>query len=498
MKRMEFSFVQFCSIVIFLSAAKATPLGSSQPAVALVGDDVTLPCRLDPPAGQPDVAAVEWSRVDVTPPRTLYVSRSGIELPREKDREYQGRTAMLEDGLSLKLSHVRRQDSGTYKCRVRLRETKEEREATVRLFVAAVSEPLLSVSRAADGRLSLRCESGGWSPAPVMSWLGSGGTVLPAGATETAERADGLYSVSSSLSAAAAPGISANEIFTCRTEIADLNLTKETKIRFTDQSVPAEAGPAGISFIQVGIFISGIFTGVAVTVFLIPVTTIQKIRLALLSLKVSFIRLVRDDSRRESEQRLIPDDQRYTVYGDVTKIDTTGASAVTATANQLYSRGVEASEELAKEDLKEMERYKETITSVGDKLGVHPALIAAIISRQSRAGKLLRTDGYGQKDPNCYGLMQVNKAYHPVKGDPFTEEHVDEGTTILIQAIKTMCRMKSQWSKEQQLKGGLAAYIAGPEQVTDLPYEDLDRNTPFADFANDVVARAQWFARNGY
>ncbi|XP_071400436.1 lysozyme g-like [Centroberyx affinis] len=142
-----------------------------------------------------------------------------------------------------------------------------------------------------------------------------------------------------------------------------------------------------------------------------------------------------------------------------------------------------------------MERYRETITRVGDKLGVHPALIAAIISRQSRAGKMLRTDGYGQYDPNCYGLMQVNKAYHAVKGDPFTEEHVDEGTTVLIQAIKTMCRMKPQWSKEQQLKGGLAAYIAGPERVTDLPYEELDRRTPFADFANDVVARAQWFAR---
>ncbi|XP_071400439.1 butyrophilin subfamily 2 member A2-like [Centroberyx affinis] len=297
MKRMEFSFVPFCSIVIFLSAVKATRLGSSQPAVALVGDDVPLPCRLDPPAGRPDVAAVEWSRVDVTPPRTLYVSRGGTELPREKDGEYQGRTAMLEDGLSLKLSHVRRQDSGTYKCRVRLRETKEEREATVRLFVAVVSEPLLSVSRAADGRLSLHCESGGWSPAPVMSWRDGGGAVLPAGPPETAERADGLHSVSGSLSPAAAPGIAANEIFTCRTEIPDLNLTKETKIRLTDQSVPTEAGLAGVSFILVVIFLVGLFVGVAVVAFLIPVATIQKIRLSLLRLK---------------EQRLIPDDQRYT------------------------------------------------------------------------------------------------------------------------------------------------------------------------------------------
>lgn len=40
-------------------------------------------------------------------------------------------------------------------------------------------------------------------------------------------------------------------------------------------------------------------------------------------------------------------------------------------------------------------------------LDIHPALIAAIISRQSEAGTKLNNKGYGLSDPNCYGLMQV-------------------------------------------------------------------------------------------
>lgn len=44
---------------------------------------------------------------------------------------------------------------------------------------------------------------------------------------------------------------------------------------------------------------------------------------------------------------------------------------------------------------------------VSCRLGVHPALIAAIISRQSQAGTKLSANGFGQFDQNCFGLMQV-------------------------------------------------------------------------------------------
>lgn len=67
--------------------------------------------------------------------------------------------------------------------------------------------------------------------------------------------------------------------------------------------------------------------------------------------------------------------------------------------------GVEASHTMAKTDLQRMERYKAIIKEVGRKYGVEPALIAAIISRESRAGNCL-SGGYGDGG-NAFGLMQV-------------------------------------------------------------------------------------------
>lgn len=48
------------------------------------------------------------------------------------------------------------------------------------------------------------------------------------------------------------------------------------------------------------------------------------------------------------------------------------------------------------------------------------------------------------------------------------------------------------------VSGALACYIAGEDRVIPLTYEEVDSVTPNADFANDVVARAKWFASNGF
>lgn len=49
--------------------------------------------------------------------------------------------------------------------------------------------------------------------------------------------------------------------------------------------------------------------------------------------------------------------------------------------------------------------------------------------------------------------VQINRHYHAVKGGAFSTEHLDQGTTFLIQLIKTMKRTNPDWTKEQQLKG---------------------------------------------
>ncbi|KAI1884975.1 hypothetical protein AGOR_G00215430 [Albula goreensis] len=182
------------------------------------------------------------------------------------------------------------------------------------------------------------------------------------------------------------------------------------------------------------------------------------------------------------------------IYGDVTKIDTSGASERTARQDKLTVQGVDASHKLAANDLSRMSRYKDIITKVGNDLEMDPAVICGIISRESRAGAVLK-DGWGDHG-NGFGLMQVDKRYHKPKGEWNSEEHINQGTEILIGFIKNIQAKFPSWSKEQQFKGGISAYNAGPGNVQ--TYDRMDIGTTGNDYANDVVARAQWFKMKGY
>ncbi|KAK7138346.1 hypothetical protein R3I94_013836 [Phoxinus phoxinus] len=93
------------------------------------------------------------------------------------------------------------------------------------------------------------------------------------------------------------------------------------------------------------------------------------------------------------------------IYGDIMKIDTTGASEDTARQDKLTIKGVEASKKLAEIDLARMEKYKSIITKVGRARKMDTAVIAAIISRETRAGNLLK-NGWDTTG-NGFGLMQV-------------------------------------------------------------------------------------------
>ncbi|KAK2838997.1 hypothetical protein Q7C36_013811 [Tachysurus vachellii] len=183
------------------------------------------------------------------------------------------------------------------------------------------------------------------------------------------------------------------------------------------------------------------------------------------------------------------------IFGDLTKIETTGASEKTARQDKLTIKGVEASNKLAENDLKRMEQYKNMIVKVGRAKQMDPAVIAGIISRESRAGSILQ-NGYGDHG-NGFGLMQVDKNNHKdLKGAWNSEEHLIQGTEILIEFIKAIQKKFPSWPKEHQFKGGIAAYNMGPGNVR--TYERMDIGSQGDDYSNDVVARAQWFKRKGY
>ncbi|XP_061767553.1 lysozyme g-like [Nerophis ophidion] len=180
-------------------------------------------------------------------------------------------------------------------------------------------------------------------------------------------------------------------------------------------------------------------------------------------------------------------------YGDIMRVDTTGAGPDTSQQDKLSVTGVEASQAMAQTDLYRMNQYKSIITQVGNEKGIAPALIAGIISRESRAGNALN-NGWGDGG-NGWGLMQVDQRHHTPQGGWDSKEHLSQGTGILIGFIVEIRNTFPDWTAEQQLKGGIAAYNFGARNVQTLA--GMDRGTTGHDYSSDVVARSQWYNTDG-
>uniref|UniRef100_A0A8C4Z1D8 Lysozyme g n=1 Tax=Gadus morhua TaxID=8049 RepID=A0A8C4Z1D8_GADMO len=192
-------------------------------------------------------------------------------------------------------------------------------------------------------------------------------------------------------------------------------------------------------------------------------------------------------------------------FGDILKVETTGASKETAVAyyDRNLHKGVTASEIMAKEDLDSMKKYKTAIKNVAERWDVNPALIAGIISRESEAGhsiKNTKPPGWGDKG-NAFGLMQVISLHCPPNDIMNTKhqtwdggEHLYQATKILVYFIGRIQKKFPSWTAEEQLKGAIAAYNKGDGAVHS--YDHVDENTTGKDYSDDVVAKAQWYWDN--
>uniref|UniRef100_A0A669CBD5 Ig-like domain-containing protein n=1 Tax=Oreochromis niloticus TaxID=8128 RepID=A0A669CBD5_ORENI len=98
-------------------------IGSNLPIIAAPGDDVILPCHLEPMFDVQDLT-VEWSKPDLKPdPSDEYVHlyRHGKEVPDMKMASYFRRTELFMDdmthgNISLKILNVSEEDNGRYRC----------------------------------------------------------------------------------------------------------------------------------------------------------------------------------------------------------------------------------------------------------------------------------------------------------------------------------------------------------------------------------------------
>ncbi|WP_343859687.1 LysM peptidoglycan-binding domain-containing protein, partial [Fulvivirga kasyanovii] len=172
---------------------------------------------------------------------------------------------------------------------------------------------------------------------------------------------------------------------------------------------------------------------------------------------------------------------------------TTGASADTAKEDKIKEGGASASAKMAETDLKRVKPHLSKLTAVAKKHGLPPALLAALASRETRAGKFVNDEGYGTYDPNGYGLLQVDKNAHTPEGEPFSEEHIEQAAGILLGMLEVIKKEFPQWTRAEQLRGAVARYNGGLRKINGLA--EVDNITTKKDYSADVWARARHYAR---
>jgi len=174
----------------------------------------------------------------------------------------------------------------------------------------------------------------------------------------------------------------------------------------------------------------------------------------------------------------------------------TGASAQTGRQDGLTQKGIfgiKASQKMAEADSKRVLKHSEKFIAAAKQFNVPPALLAAIASRESRGGSVLK-NGFGDHG-NGFGLMQVDKRHHKVEGlsDPFGVEHIMQATGILRGFVDAVSKRHPDWAPERQLQGATAAYNSGVGNIQTL--NGMDVGTTGNDYSNDVWARAQFYAQ---
>ncbi|XP_039464110.1 butyrophilin subfamily 3 member A2-like [Oreochromis aureus] len=240
LRRITTLLFQHTAIVLLLTLVCIghSQISPSEPLIAVAGDDVVLPCQLEPPVDAVQMT-IEWGKPDLNP-RFVFVRHNGQELQTDQNTAYKGRVSLSIDKLkhgdvSLKLSKVKISDSGRYRCYI----PQQSKEYFVELLVGASSQPsakLAGLDKASSG-VMLDCKSAGWYPEPEVIWMDGDGNLLSAGPTEALRGPDDLYTVSSRVTVEKRQ----NNNITCRVQQKNINQSRETHIYVPDDFFMAPA-----------------------------------------------------------------------------------------------------------------------------------------------------------------------------------------------------------------------------------------------------------------
>ncbi|KAK2899613.1 butyrophilin subfamily 2 member A2-like [Channa argus] len=230
---MKLNLTELYLFMNFILATKGEPrlVGTTEPVVGLVGEDVVLPCSLLPTES---VAAdtVEWTRSDLNP-SFVYVFRKGQELYDHQNPTFQQRAFLFlpelkKGNMSLKLTRIQLSDQGNYTCKFIRPSPTMNIFIPVLLVVGAVSEPSISVVSTKGTNVALQCEAKNWFPKPEIEWTDSEGGIIPHEPVYTEH--DEYYSVNSSIPV----NIAANNIYSCTVRQQNISQSRKTEYVLSD------------------------------------------------------------------------------------------------------------------------------------------------------------------------------------------------------------------------------------------------------------------------
>ncbi|XP_059682868.1 lysozyme g-like [Gavia stellata] len=187
---------------------------------------------------------------------------------------------------------------------------------------------------------------------------------------------------------------------------------------------------------------------------------------------------------------LVAPSMSYSCYGDVSALQ---APMISCTSVRAPDCGLAMVRRTAEADIVRLRKYEIPIKRVARNLCLDPALIAAIISQESRVGQLL--DNGWDQDRQKYGLMQLGRQQQRPFGMWDSEEHINQCSTILVLAINEVRARHPTWTWDQQLRGGICTYHAKMGNLQVYEEDPCDRDNYYV---NSVIRRAQYFKRHGF
>jgi soluble lytic murein transglycosylase-like protein len=135
-----------------------------------------------------------------------------------------------------------------------------------------------------------------------------------------------------------------------------------------------------------------------------------------------------------------------------------------------------------------LSRIQGKLQKASEKYSIPVEILAGIADRESGVGSSLDVSGWDQ-GKNAYGIMQVDKRYHDVKGNaPDSQAHINQAAEILRQARNDMDRNFPKDTDEQRWQSAIAAYNTGAGRVKS--HATRDRSTAGHDYSTDVWERA--------